>query len=613
MSAADSRDLPPEDLTHPAALPLRVSLVLNAVLIVFIWSVYRMTAAPSAWWGDGLELTCAARTLGIAHPTGYPLFIWTGHLALLLFEGIDPGRVMTLLGAAWIALSIPFLVRVLRDAMSWHELRGEMLALGLVGAMLLSRTLWEHATFVEVYPLTFLLCSLILYQCLFFSKRKRLNLRAAILGLSCGLAMLNHYSVLALVPLVAVTLWQGGGEGRTRLRLYGLATLCFLVGLCGYLYLPLRAAANPLLNWGDPSNLERLLWVLRGGQFGQVHVAMNQSSPVEGLGRWLAWWAEQWLPLATGMYQSLSPLVVTLGFLLVCGATAGLYLLSRRQWATGWGLIGSLAATAFFAMAYRIPDIDAYFMPALPAFVIGWCEVCAALTRRSRALQRARIFVIALPAILVLWPLAIQWRVADKNWDDGPAVWGEALMENLPERAVLLTVGDNDTYTAWYEQMALEHRPDVTVCGTGFIFSGWYARYFEARPGQPPITIAERGIAENKLFFDVALLHDVILPSLRDGRRVFLTQTYPTDRVTQEILRPRVVATNLLPRNYPRQTTYEPVLLPSPVLYELQVPEALWQLDVTALYHRLADIFNPTAMQRQALYKKFIAWYHPSD
>jgi hypothetical protein len=51
----------------------------NALVVsVFAFLVYLKTLAPSVTFIDSGELAAVACTLGIAHPTGYPLFTLLG-------------------------------------------------------------------------------------------------------------------------------------------------------------------------------------------------------------------------------------------------------------------------------------------------------------------------------------------------------------------------------------------------------------------------------------------------------------------------------------------------------------------------------------------------------
>ena len=48
------------------------------------FTIYLLTLAPTVWFIDSGELAAVAATLGIAHPTGYPLFTLIGHVFYML-------------------------------------------------------------------------------------------------------------------------------------------------------------------------------------------------------------------------------------------------------------------------------------------------------------------------------------------------------------------------------------------------------------------------------------------------------------------------------------------------------------------------------------------------
>src|SRR5262245_31875520 len=74
---------------------LCVALWLAAVLVPL--ALYARTMPPTiTWWfggSDSGELISAADSLGIAHPTGYPLFVLLGYLATRVPVGEVAGRV----------------------------------------------------------------------------------------------------------------------------------------------------------------------------------------------------------------------------------------------------------------------------------------------------------------------------------------------------------------------------------------------------------------------------------------------------------------------------------------------------------------------------------------
>ena len=56
----------------------------NLITAVFVLLVYLFTIAPSVVQIDSGELAAVQATLGIAHPTGYPLFTIVGYIFSLI-------------------------------------------------------------------------------------------------------------------------------------------------------------------------------------------------------------------------------------------------------------------------------------------------------------------------------------------------------------------------------------------------------------------------------------------------------------------------------------------------------------------------------------------------
>lgn len=574
------------------------------LLALAVFCVYTVTGAPGAWWGDGQELACAAWTLGIPHPTGYPLYMLTGHAAMKMMRWLDPGRALTvysaLLLAAAIGALIPFFRRVIIEERETTEGgacgRGCGMAelLPAVGVGLLiafARTIWDHGTFAEVYPLTFFVGALALRLAWAPAEARPGAGRAAALGAVMGLGMLNHYSLLALGPLAALAIVQWTVRAERRRWLIPLAALaCFCLMLTGYLYLPLRAAANPPLNWGDPVNWERIKWVLSGAQYQDRFMKNTAESMATGVMAWVAWWGRQWLPAAAaGSWVALPA-----GMLLIIAALGGLARLTLRRWEAGLGLLGAMAATMTFGALYHIPDIAAYFMIALPAAAVGWIVAARWLAARAGAKIRHGMgrLLRATPALAAATLALTNAREMDKSWDNMPALYGQAVLNAAPQGALIVcSNNDNDIYSLWYQQIVLGKRPDVTVFGAQFMTQGWYGRYFE-RADRPkvPIHVEDRGGRpfENEVPYNLRLFGKVLLPNLAQGRPVLVTYREP---FLSEYLNPQPVAT-LLPSGYRDICAYPSAYLPYPALSKLQDNPGLRKLDADAMEREFQGFLN---------------------
>lgn len=567
--------------------------LLPLVVAAFMLLIYAGGAAPGAWWGDGQELACAARTLGVPHPTGYPLYVLIGHALTRLAPGADAGRLLTLLSALLCAaglgltgIAAAVTSRRGDETGTLHETgrEGASAPLALVPGVLtlvagVSLTLWDHATFAEVYPLTFFLVSAILITLGPPPQRTGLRpgLRLALGGAFCGLAAANHYSALAVAPLALAGALRiayaadgrGVRGGTVMLRYLGLFFVAFALPFCLYLYIPLRAAANPPLNWGNPVGASGLLWVLRGGDFPAWFLRQGAGAGgVSGVARTMDWWGMQFLPLTPG------PFARGAGCAIFCAAFAGCAILGRRDRVLSGGLIASLLITGAFPVVYPIADIEAYLLPAIPAAVFGGVALVDAAARSGSGERgRARAILITLClAVTAMTTLIVRRPVMDKSGDHGPRAWTSAVFAALPPDAAVITAQGRDTeiFSLWEAQMSRGERADVVVFGAGFLFTPWFADHLE-HPSRPKIDIAlharEPG---SKEVYDAALLGGVVARVI-GGRRVFTTFM---DDTLRNYMNPTPAA-RLLPDGYYRATAYR-FALPGPVLYELRPsPESL--------------------------------------
>ena len=80
--------------------------VFFAGTILLVGIIYTVTLAPSVIQIDSGELAAVQTTLGIAHPTGYPLFALFGHLVSKIPLGISKIIQLNYLAAAWCVIAV---------------------------------------------------------------------------------------------------------------------------------------------------------------------------------------------------------------------------------------------------------------------------------------------------------------------------------------------------------------------------------------------------------------------------------------------------------------------------------------------------------------------------
>ena len=82
--------------------------------------VYIITLAPTVWFIDSGELAAVASTLGIAHPTGYPLFTIVGYIFTKLPISSSEVYNLNVMSAFFCALGVFVFYYLLIYLFSYH-------------------------------------------------------------------------------------------------------------------------------------------------------------------------------------------------------------------------------------------------------------------------------------------------------------------------------------------------------------------------------------------------------------------------------------------------------------------------------------------------------------
>jgi hypothetical protein len=108
----------------------------------------------------------------------------------------------------------------------------------------------------------------------------------------------------------------------------------------------------------------------------------------------------------------------------------------------------------------------------------------------------------AIGSVCAALPIALNWSAMDRRAEPEASLPREvaaALLDPLPQNAVLFVGGDNDTYPLWYAQQVEHRRPDITVVTIPLLGAPWYAeelarRYGLIGPDAAHIAAVARGI-----------------------------------------------------------------------------------------------------------------------
>jgi hypothetical protein len=425
-------------------------------LFIASLTLYIITLAPSVvtLFDDSLEFQLVTYQLGIAHPTGYPLYTILGKLFTLLPAGNVAYRVnlmSAVFGAAAVALlyllilqlSVPkHGVRLATCTSTWQAHLG-----GVIGASLLatSPVFWQQATVAEVYTLNAFFVGLLL---LLVVRPIQQGTQTRILWLAflTGLSLTHHRTMVFLLPALALYVYLNRKVVPLTWRTLMLGTLLGLAPLLLYLYLPWRGHVGSLD--GAYQNTWVGFWrqVSAGG-----YSAFIFDNPFGHERNAAFYW-----DLLRSQFYTLAPGFVGIFYLLWVG---------RRK---TLALTGLTLLTYFgFNLFYQVTDIEVFFIPVFLIWA-AWSGVGAAfLLRIASGLKLAAWRAILNGIILAIFTFIIfqniqatrpllakrnTWQVHDHGLD--------ILQQPLDEQSALVGILGEMTLVRYFQQTE-NRRPDL--------------------------------------------------------------------------------------------------------------------------------------------------------
>lgn len=452
---------------------LTAAMVAALGVCIAALTVYCLTLAPGLVFIDSGELAAVCATLGIAHPTGYPLYTLIGWLLTRL-----PGRpvlLLNLFSAVCAALSVAMVYAGIaalhaRDKIGSASDTSPALRRCICAAAALlwawCGVVWSTATATEVYALhaLFTTCHVfIIIKLMLCTSDDNGSVRLLYaLALLLGLGLAHHLGTVLILPGVVAALAARRDLARTALRHNLKLGALFLTGLTPYLYLPLRARQFPALNWGNPQTWENFIRHVTGSQY-RVWMFASMETFLRQTGRFFS--------LAAASFGYAPLLLVPFGIL---------WLYRRNRAMLGFTLIVFIA-DLFYAANYDISDIDPYFLPALLMCCL-WMGAglirCAALLRSApRSLCRILPWALCLAPVL---PFAINYQRADQSKNRLVEQYtGEILRSVAADAIVLSYQWDYFCSPLYYLQLVENQRPDVTMIEVQLLRRSWYLTQLE--------------------------------------------------------------------------------------------------------------------------------------
>jgi len=383
--------------------------------------------------GDSGEMVVLAHTLGVAQPTGFPLYCLVGKIAALAPFGTLAARV-NLVSAASIAAAglAVFLLLAARVRP----------ALALIGSLTLTlgHTAWSQGTIARTYPITLAVTAAGLALAAACVRRPGRR-RFLALALGSGFALGTHLLAVLILPVLAY-LWLAEPAPRKAAAL-GL----FALGLSLYAYLPLRAPVTSYNAYGPLDTAGKLSDYLRQKRYERKQFSRSPAN--------LAAFAR----ILAGAGVTDQPFFVLLAPVALLGLI--------RAWRTERELVLFLAVPAlanFFILLGYGDDTDLPFLPRYFLYVFLALAVLYALGLEDLAARMPRCPVVLLAAVLCGLGGASNARRCDRSHTVFPHDYAAALIAPLPPGALIFLAGDASTLMIDYLRYGEGQRPDIR-CG----------------------------------------------------------------------------------------------------------------------------------------------------
>jgi hypothetical protein len=470
-----------------------------------------MTLCPSVYTFDSAEFVTGAYSLGIVHATGYPLYLLLAKLFTLSLPIGDIAFRVNLFSAICGALGLAVLRRVA------YFMTGSTRAAFLGTAFLgISYPFWSEAVVAEVYTLHVFFLSSILGLTLYWRSTGKVGAFIA-LGLVMGLSFGNHMSTILIVPGVAYLVWETIRYKHIPMPGFDVwirTGVASLVGPLTYLYLPLRYAANPALNYAalvgvDLNTFKGIFWMVRGTMFTNSMFNYTLAEIPE----------ESWQFLAL-LWQTF----LGVGLIL---AAAGFLNMWKRDKPLLLALSLIFMANVIFYVNYRVFDKETMFLPVFMTASL-WIAVGTStlLHKIGEGIPRQVVFW-ALVGILISSFVLVYPRVNLKNnWITRQ--FAQEVFQQAPTDA-LIVGGWIDITPLVYLQVVENQRPDLMLFDYGLYILGRQSILQES--GMSLQT--SRQIAYNEIRLEVANQLSLGRPAFSLGDNPILEPAFDQAAVSQ--------------------------------------------------------------------------------
>ncbi len=484
-----------------------------ALVAIAVFALYAVTLAPSTAMWDTSEYMEAAKSLGIPHPPGNPLFVLIAYLFGTLPIAHDFAVRINLMAAVASAASAGLWFLVAHEITSrlfderWARIAAAA-ACAITGAT--SFTVWNQSVVNEkVYTVALLQLTVVVWLAMQWIRRPAgaaADRLLIVIAYLLALGYTIHPAGYLAAPCIGAVIQLLAPRTLLRGKLIVEAALATVLGLSLFAFEPIRSANHPGLNEGEPTacvagfalkctlttdTLERLRAQVSRDQYDKPPLSVRQAPLGAQLGMWWQYFTWQWFRDPYNQHSGAQLALALIAVMLaIAGATA-----HAREDRTSFVLIATLVFTLTGALVFyldfkygytqspelgssvprEVRDRDYFFLWSFSCLGI-WTGLGIAQCWRwvAAKLERPRAFILALPILTIaLIPLALNAHAASRAGQTFTRDFAHDLLDSVAPNGILITNGDNDTFPLWYAQGVEGYRTDVVVIVSSYLNTDW--------------------------------------------------------------------------------------------------------------------------------------------
>ncbi|MFN3966731.1 MAG: protein O-mannosyl-transferase family [Endomicrobiia bacterium] len=419
-------------------------IILISVFAIYLWTLFP-TVAP---YRDSGEMATVIKTLGIAHPPGYPLYILLGKIFISILRIGNIAYRLNVLSAIFSVLTILLVIEILKRLLK-ENIKNYLYFVPVILAT--SYLQWYLSLVSEMYTFNTFFVALLIS--VFLTDNFYLFFFISGLSLGCRLDIM-----FVIIPFSIYLIFK-------NYRKIFIYALFFVLGFSVYFYLPLRSIKAPIFDWNHPANFKNFYSTLTRKTHGGTLDLLATNYPP----------GANFIP---DIFFFLKRFFDGFAYFGIIFALIGVVKLFKINKHLAVSLLFSflLSGPVFIYLANMPPNphalaiLEAHFLMPGVIFAIwlsvGFFYILNKIAQRS--------ILLSLPIFLVFINLFQNFPEINKRNNFFTYDYMKNILRPIERNSILVMKEDVQLFSVWYSQFVNNYRRDIATISQGLSGSKWY-------------------------------------------------------------------------------------------------------------------------------------------